>query len=64
MNGLGSYPLNSIWNYSGFNIYTGIIQSGDVDAAEQTTFSSWFFGQQEQQQVPLDTNKFFIFFFG
>ena len=62
MNGLGSYPLNSIWNYSGFNIYTGIIQNGDVDSAEQTTFNNWFFGEVV---VPpsSDSNKLFFTFF-
>lgn len=62
MNGLGSYPLNSIWNYSGFDVNNGIVQSGDVDSAEQTTFNNWFFGETATPPVQSDTGSMFLLF--
>ena len=62
MNGLGSYPLNSVWNYSGFDVYNGIAQSADVDSTEQTVFNNWFF--VETAPPALDISRKFLLFFG
>jgi hypothetical protein len=62
MNGLGSYPLNSVWNYSGFDVYNGIAQSADVDSTEQTVFNNWFFGETAQPPQNDTSGAMFLLF--